>query len=78
MALRSITQIDIEALDDDSDGVVYLTREQARIRFDQEARKKLGISGEELLRRLDAGEYTEAINLPGDIGMLEMFSHVVR
>jgi hypothetical protein len=78
MALRSTTPIDYEALDDDGDGIVYLTREQARIHFDMEVREKLGISGEEFLRRLDAGDYDDVIDLPGDIGMLEMFSHVVR
>ena len=34
-----------------------LTRAEARAIFDAQARKLLGISGEEFLRRWDAGEY---------------------
>ncbi len=80
MALRTTTPIDFEALDDDGDGIVYLTREQARVHFDMEVRGKLGISGEEFLRRLDAGDYDEIIDDRNhrDIGYLEMLSHVVR
>lgn len=80
MALRTTTPIDFEALDDDGDGIVYLTRQQARILFDQDVREKLGISGEEFLRRLDAGEYDDIDDAPDhrDIGYLEMRSHVVR
>lgn len=60
-------------------GPLELTREQARVLFDIEVQQKLGITGDEFLRRLDAGEYdSDAIDAPGDIGNLEMFSHVVR
>lgn len=38
-------------------GVTELTEEEGRALFDRAARRKLGISGEEFLRRLDAGEY---------------------
>ncbi len=38
-----------------------LPPEQGRARFDHEARQVIGISGEEFLRRWDAGEYR---NLP--------------
>lgn len=37
--------------------VVQLTREEGRAFFDREARRMLGISGDEFLRRLDAGEF---------------------
>lgn len=37
--------------------VVRLTREEGRALFDEDARSLLGISGDEFIRRLDAGEY---------------------
>ena len=47
-----------EEIDPDEDiGVVFLTPEEARELFDNRARMELGISGEEFLRRWDAGEY---------------------
>ena len=45
------------------DGVRWLSPKQGRRFFDEQARKRLGISGEEFLRRLDAGEYQ---NIPDD------------
>ena len=35
----------------------WLSDEEARAEFDAQSRKLLGISGEEFLRRWDAGEY---------------------
>ncbi len=37
--------------------VVWLTPEEGRAVFDEDARSFLGISGDEFIRRLDAGEY---------------------
>jgi hypothetical protein len=42
---------------DEIPGIHFTTREEALAIFDSEARKVLGISGEEFLRRWDAGEY---------------------
>jgi hypothetical protein len=80
MALRTTTPIDFEALDEDGDGIVYLTGEDARAYFEDEVQRELGISGTEFLRRLDAGEYDEIYDDPDhrEIGHLEMLSHVVR
>jgi len=39
------------------DGVIELSREEGVVLFDKACRNKLGISGEEFLRRYDAGEY---------------------
>ena len=39
------------------EGVEFVTREEARAIFDAAARRELGISGEEFLRRWDNGEY---------------------
>lgn len=38
-------------------GVHFTTPEEAREIFDRQARETLGISGDEFLRRWDAGEY---------------------
>jgi hypothetical protein len=38
-------------------GIVQVTAEEGRELFDRKARETLGISGEEFLRRWDAGEY---------------------
>jgi hypothetical protein len=60
------------------EGVKELTEEEARAYFDAQARRLLGISGEEFLRRLDAGEFDELVDLPGPHGNLEMLSAIVR
>ena len=39
------------------EGIEFLTPEEGRVFFDQEAQRTLGISGEEFLRRWDNGEY---------------------
>lgn len=53
---RSVTD---ETYDDqpNSEGVAYLTRDEARATFDRTARDRAGVSGEEFIRRSDAGEY---------------------
>jgi hypothetical protein len=45
--------------DEDIVPVYVLTLEEERAQFDARARELMGISGEEFLRRLDAGEYDE-------------------
>ena len=57
-------------------GVFELTAEEGRELFDKAARKRLGISGEEFLRRLDAGEYRDCGCCPHavfELRMLEPF-----
>jgi hypothetical protein len=44
-------------------GVHVLTEEEAKDLFDQEALYSLGISGEEFLRRYDAGEYRDETDM---------------
>ncbi len=39
--------------------VRWLTDEEARALFDAEARRVMGISGEEFLRRYDAGDFMD-------------------
>jgi hypothetical protein len=43
-------------------GIVWLEGDEARAYFDKEARELVGMSGEEFLRRLDAGEWEEVID----------------
>ncbi len=43
-------------------GIIWLDDDEARAHFDARARELLGISGEEFLRRYDAGEYDEIID----------------
>ncbi len=48
---------------DEEDGfvlppVLWLTDEEARVHFDRQARRLVGLSGEEFLRRYDRGDYT--------------------
>lgn len=42
---------------DEIEGVDILSAEEGRAYFDRRVRKLLGISGDEFLRRWDAGEY---------------------
>ena len=48
-----------------SDQVHYATAEEGRALFDAQARQLLNISGEEFLRRWDAGEYQDVADTPG-------------
>ena len=62
---------------DDTVPVYEMTLEEQREQFDARARALMGISGEEFLRRLDAGEYDEIIDSTShphglDIVYLEM------
>lgn len=59
MAIR-IRRSRVRADEPNSDeiaGVRILTPEEGRAFFDRRARSELGISGEEFLKRWDAGEY---------------------
>lgn len=61
--------------------VVELSPEEARLDFDATARRHLDMTGEEFLRRLDAGEFEPIIDDPIDhpwIGYLAQLSRHVR
>ncbi len=85
MAITTTLQTDLKTADieieDEYTGPLELTREQALAMFEAEVQKQLSISGEEFIRRLDAGEYDDIYddpNHPIDIVDLEMLSHVAR
>jgi hypothetical protein len=46
-----------EELDLELPPMIWMTQEEAREEFDLEARRVAGVSGDEFIRRLDAGEY---------------------
>jgi hypothetical protein len=52
-------ELDIDP--DDAPGIEFVSIEEGRRIFDRRARLELGISGEEILRRWDAGEYPTPI-----------------
>lgn len=60
--------------------VKVLTREEARAYFDAEARRMMGMSGEEFLRRLDSGEFDDIIDHPDhpQVGILEAIRSFAR
>lgn len=70
MVARSHNQDeDIDELEDDLDpdryeGIHFVTEEEGRELFDQAAQRKLGISGEEFLRRWDRGDYRPIPDTP--------------
>jgi hypothetical protein len=45
--------------------VELLTPEEARAVFDYQARQLVGLSGDEFMRRWNAGEFHEQFDLPG-------------
>lgn len=57
-----------------------LTLDESRAFAEAEAQRLLGISIQEFIRRLDAGEYDDVIDVSGhwQIGYLEDLSRVVR
>jgi hypothetical protein len=62
------------------DGIRFLDDDEAREQFDREARRLLGISGDEFLRRYDAGEYNRPMEgrMTSDVMMLLMMLDFVR
>ena len=71
---------DDEYFFDEDLGVIVLTEKQSADLFDREARKALGISGEEFLRRWDAGEIPPVPDTPEGrpLGHLVMMLPLVR
>ena len=45
--------------------IQWLTDEEAHAAFEEEARRVMGMSGEEFIRRWDAGEYDEIADSAG-------------
>ena len=61
--------------------IIELSPEEEWAHFDAVARKRLGMTGEEFLRRLDAGEFNEIVDDPINyrwVGYLAALSRSVR
>ena len=56
----------------------FLTEAEARKAFDHVARRSLGLSGEEFLRRWDAGDYSDDPERPGLMETVLAFPFVGR
>ena len=50
--------------------IQWLTPEEGREIFDAEARRVKGMSGEEFIRRWDAGEYDEIADTSGNLHII--------
>ena len=59
-----------ESLEDD--GVRFLDDDEARDLFDRDPRRLMGMSGDELLRRYDAGEYNRPLEDPEEENIMLM------
>lgn len=57
---------------DTEPGIQWITPEEGRALFDNEARRLLGISGEEFLRRWDAGEYREIADTSDHLHIMDL------
>lgn len=67
MALRHPIESDER---DAPEGVTYLTGEAALAFFEREIQRLMGISGEEFLRRYEAGEYENLEDIPENWNVL--------
>lgn len=68
MALRHPTES--EELES-SEEVKFLTGEEAHAFFEREVQRLVGISGDEFIRRYDAGEYAEIEDIPANRNIFE-------
>jgi len=59
---------------------LYFTPDELQELFDSEARRIMGMSGEEFIKRWDAGEFNDIFDQPGHLQMthLVMLIPVVR
>jgi hypothetical protein len=52
--------------------VRFVTPEEGRAIFDEEARRVMGMSGEEFIRRWQAGEYKEIADTAGHLHIMHL------
>lgn len=55
------------------DDEMFLTPEEGRRQFDAAARTWLGISGDEFLRRYDAGEYADLVESEDNRRVIDLY-----
>lgn len=56
----------------DTSGIRYLDDEESHQYFDRQARRIMNMSGEEFLRRYDAGEFKDQMDGPRHCQLVEM------
>ncbi len=66
----SVAEVDTHLEKDDE---YVLTPEEGKRQFDEAARAWLGISGEEFLRRYDAGEYAELVESEDNRRVIDLY-----
>jgi hypothetical protein len=65
----------VESVDEwDDDGVIWVSREEGLAILDRQARKYLGMSGEEFVRKYRAGEIDEDCSDVSRVAMLIPFA----
>ncbi len=60
----------------DDPEIVWVSPEDGRRMFDEAAREWLGISGEEFIRRYDAGEYADMVETEDNRRVIDL--HLLR
>jgi hypothetical protein len=53
-------------------GIRFLDDDESHVFFDTQARRLMGISGEDFIRRYDAGEFADAPDDPQHHGITEL------
>jgi hypothetical protein len=56
----------------DEQPVQFVTPEEGAAIFDRQARALVGLSGEEFLRRWDAGEFRDTADTPGHLHVMRL------
>lgn len=69
---RLVEGLPQELVEDISPPIAHLSREASRAFFDREAQRRLGVSGEEFLRRWHAGEYDAMVDDPDHPEIMEL------
>lgn len=60
------------SVDTENGRVRILSKEEGRRLFDEEARRTLGISGDEFIRRYDAGEFDDPDDSPEVMNLVSL------
>jgi hypothetical protein len=58
----------------DETGVRFTSPEEGRALFDRQARALVGMSGEEFIRRWDAGDFRDVADTPGHFQIMRLVS----
>lgn len=76
MSVPKRVEHESEALELELPPTIWLTQEESWAEFDRRAREVAGVSGEEFIRRLDAGEYDNTPDDPEHWDLIDLSSWV--